>query len=156
MLYGRKSRIHILRLRYFCACDGICAKAPQSMQHAADGKEYAAYHSIGEKHAPGNGGDGKDAGSGQCNFLSRPVMYRGIYFSFCIISSRFHNRYSVHLACLHLSVYRRFINYIASATTSSTSGTMRFSNPSIPAFKVIMEEGQPLQEPCSISVTFPS
>jgi len=47
-------------------------------------------------------------------------------------------------------------NQIASATTSVTSGTIRFNNPSMPAFKVIMEEGQPLQEPWSINSTFPS
>src|SRR6266446_6308203 len=46
--------------------------------------------------------------------------------------------------------------YIDSAITSCTSGTMRFSKPSIPAFSVIMEEGHPLQEPCNINSTFPS
>ena len=48
------------------------------------------------------------------------------------------------------------LHYSASATTSLTSGIMRFIMPSIPAFRVIMEEGQPEQEPCSIRLTTPS
>lgn len=47
------------------------------------------------------------------------------------------------------------ILYSASATTSWTSGIMRFIMPSIPAFKVIIEEGHPEQEPCIIRVTTP-
>jgi hypothetical protein len=47
-------------------------------------------------------------------------------------------------------------DYMASATTSVTSGTMRFNKPSIPAFNVIVEDGQPLQEPFSSTVTIPS
>ena len=46
--------------------------------------------------------------------------------------------------------------YSASATTSFTSGIMRFIMPSIPALSVIMEDGQPLQLPCSIRFTTPS
>jgi len=39
------------------------------------------------------------------------------------------------------------ITYSASAITSFTSGIILFIIPSIPAFKVIIEEGQPLQLP---------
>ncbi len=46
--------------------------------------------------------------------------------------------------------------YSASATTSFTSGIILFIIPSIPAFKVIMEDGQPLQLPCNIRFTVPS
>ena len=46
--------------------------------------------------------------------------------------------------------------YSASATTSFTSGIIRFIIPSIPAFRVIMDEGHPEQEPCSIRLTVPS
>jgi hypothetical protein len=46
--------------------------------------------------------------------------------------------------------------YSASATTSFTSGIMRFIMPSIPALSVTMLEGQPLQEPCNIKLTIPS
>jgi hypothetical protein len=38
-------------------------------------------------------------------------------------------------------------DYSASATTSSTSGIMRFIICSMPDFRVIMEEGHPLQLP---------
>ncbi len=48
------------------------------------------------------------------------------------------------------------LHYSASATTSRTSGIMRFIMPSIPAFRVIMEEGHPEQEPCNIRLTTPS
>ena len=47
-------------------------------------------------------------------------------------------------------------NYSASATTSFTSGIIRFIIPSIPALRVIMLEGQPLQLPCIIRFTLPS
>ncbi|SHF86567.1 hypothetical protein SAMN05444008_11342 [Cnuella takakiae] len=58
--------------------------------------------------------------------------------------------------------YKSFIEpahhqyYSASATTSFTSGIIRFIMPSIPAFSVIMLEGQPEQEPWSIRLTIPS
>ncbi len=42
-----------------------------------------------------------------------------------------------------------------SATTSCTSGTMRLSRFSMPAFKVTVADGQPLQEPCRFTVTTP-
>lgn len=48
------------------------------------------------------------------------------------------------------------MNYSASATTSFTSGIIRFIIPSIPAFKVIIDDGQPLHEPCNIRFTTPS
>ena len=48
------------------------------------------------------------------------------------------------------------IHYSASATTSFTSGIIRFIIPSIPAFNVIIDEGQPEQEPCNIKFTVPS
>lgn len=44
------------------------------------------------------------------------------------------------------NVWRSFV-YPTSATTSFTSGIMRFIIPSIPAFKVIIDEGQPEQLP---------
>ena len=47
------------------------------------------------------------------------------------------------------------IFYPISETTSVTSGTIRFNIPSIPDFKVTVNEGQQLQEPCSITVTIP-
>jgi hypothetical protein len=47
-------------------------------------------------------------------------------------------------------------NQSASETTSFTSGIIRFNKPSMPAFKVIVEDGQPLQEPLSWTVTTPS
>src|SRR6266498_5200469 len=47
-------------------------------------------------------------------------------------------------------------DYSDSATTSFTSGIIRFIIPSIPAFKVIIDEGQPLQLPCNIRFTVPS
>lgn len=47
------------------------------------------------------------------------------------------------------------MSYSASAITSRTSGIMRFIMPSIPAFRVIIEEGQPEQEPWSIRVSLP-
>ncbi len=46
--------------------------------------------------------------------------------------------------------------YMASATTSVTSGTMRFNKPSIPALSVMVDEGQPLHEPFNSTVTTPS
>ncbi len=46
--------------------------------------------------------------------------------------------------------------YSASATTSVTSGIILFIIPSMPAFNVIIEDGQPLQLPCNIRFTFPS
>ncbi len=46
-------------------------------------------------------------------------------------------------------------NYSASATTSFTSGIIRFIIPSMPLFSVIIDEGQPEHEPCSMSVTVP-
>src|SRR5690606_20340127 len=49
-----------------------------------------------------------------------------------------------------------FLYYSASATTSSTSGTILFSKPSIPAFKVMVDDGQPLHDPRSSTVTTPS
>lgn len=45
--------------------------------------------------------------------------------------------------------------YSASATTSFTSGIIRFIMPSMPALSVIMLEGQPEQLPCSIKFTTP-
>ena len=45
--------------------------------------------------------------------------------------------------------------YPISDTTSVTSGTILLSIPSIPAFSVTVEEGQPLHEPCRITVTIP-
>ena len=48
------------------------------------------------------------------------------------------------------------VHYSASATTSLTSGIIRFIMPSMPAFRVIMEEGQPEQDPCNIRLTTPS
>ena len=48
------------------------------------------------------------------------------------------------------------MHYSASATTSLTSGIIRFIMPSIPALRVIIEDGQPEQEPCSIRLTTPS
>lgn len=47
-------------------------------------------------------------------------------------------------------------NYSASAMTSFTSGIMRFIMPSMPLFSVIIDEGQPEQEPCIIRFTTPS
>ena len=46
--------------------------------------------------------------------------------------------------------------YSASATTSFTSGIILFIIPSMPDFNVIIEEGHPLQLPCSIRFTVPS
>ncbi len=46
--------------------------------------------------------------------------------------------------------------YSLSATTSFTSGIIRFIMPSMPLFKVIIDEGQPEQEPCIIRFTTPS
>ena len=43
--------------------------------------------------------------------------------------------------------YAFCFDYSASATTSLTSGIILFIIPSIPAFKVTIEEGQPLQLP---------
>ena len=48
------------------------------------------------------------------------------------------------------------LHYSASATTSLTSGIIRFIMPSIPAFNVIIEDGQPEQEPWSMRFTTPS
>ena len=45
--------------------------------------------------------------------------------------------------------------YKASETTSVTCGTIRFSRLSIPDFRVMVEEGQPLHEPRSSTVTMP-
>src|SRR5690606_26857138 len=50
---------------------------------------------------------------------------------------------------------RAGMGYKASATTSSTSGIIRLSRPSIPAFNVMVEEGHPLHEPRSSTVTTP-
>ena len=57
---------------------------------------------------------------------------------------------------LMVDVLNIILIYSASATTSLTSGIIRFIIPSIPAFSVIIEEGQPEQEPCSIRLTTPS
>ncbi len=48
------------------------------------------------------------------------------------------------------------VHYSASATTSLTSGIILFIMPSIPAFRVIMDEGHPEQDPCNIRLTTPS
>jgi hypothetical protein len=37
-------------------------------------------------------------------------------------------------------------NYSSTASTLFTSGTILFNKPSIPAFNVILEEGQPLEQ----------
>ena len=52
-------------------------------------------------------------------------------------------------------LYKKF-SYSASATTSFTSGIILFIMPSIPAFKVIILLGQPLQLPCKARFTMPS
>jgi|GEM_PF-6291788 len=46
--------------------------------------------------------------------------------------------------------------YIASAITSCTSGTIRFNKPSIPALRVMVEDGHPLHEPFNSTTTVPS
>ena len=46
--------------------------------------------------------------------------------------------------------------YTPSATTSFTSGTRRVRRFSIPAFRVMVEDGQPEQEPCNNTFTVPS
>lgn len=48
-----------------------------------------------------------------------------------------------------------YFNYSASATTSFTSGIIRFIIPSMPAFNVMVEEGHPLQLPCMAKLTVP-
>src|SRR5690606_29559715 len=48
------------------------------------------------------------------------------------------------------------INYMASAITSCTSGTIRFNKPSIPALSVMVDEGHPLQDPRNSTTTVPS
>ena len=56
-----------------------------------------------------------------------------------------------------LKIYKIYkMAYLDSATTSLTSGIILFIIPSIPAFKVIIEDGQPLQLPCIIRFTVPS
>ena len=51
----------------------------------------------------------------------------------------------------------QLITYHPSASTPFTSsGIMRLNRFSIPAFSVMVEEGQPLQEPCKLTVTIPS
>ena len=57
---------------------------------------------------------------------------------------------------LKILIVSKWMNYSASATTSFTSGIIRFIMPSIPAFKVIIDEGHPLQLPWSIRFTTPS
>ena len=47
-------------------------------------------------------------------------------------------------------------NYTPTASTSSTSGTIRFSKFSIPYFSVNVELGQPEHDPCNSTLTFPS
>ena len=64
------------------------------------------------------------------------------------------NKSPLQGACLPVGMVG--VYYSASATTSFTSGIMRFIIPSMPAFNVIIDEGQPLQLPCSIRFTFPS
>jgi hypothetical protein len=46
--------------------------------------------------------------------------------------------------------------YKASDTTSVTSGTIRFKRFSIPDFRVMVEDGHPLHDPLSSTVTIPS
>jgi hypothetical protein len=46
--------------------------------------------------------------------------------------------------------------YIPSASTDVTSGIMDFNKFSIPDLSVIIEDGQPLQDPCSNTFTTPS
>jgi hypothetical protein len=48
------------------------------------------------------------------------------------------------------------LNYNASETTSVTSGTIRFNRFSIPDFSVTVDDGQPLHEPRSSTVTTPA
>ena len=48
------------------------------------------------------------------------------------------------------------IRYKASETTSVTSGTIRFSKFSMPDFRVMVDEGHPLHDPLSSTVTIPS
>jgi hypothetical protein len=62
----------------------------------------------------------------------------------------------ITLVYQHSPSGRGTLIYSASATTSFTSGIILFIIPSIPAFKVIIEEGQPLQLPCNIKFTLPS
>lgn len=45
--------------------------------------------------------------------------------------------------------------YSISDTTSCTSGIILRNIPSMPDFKVTVEEGQPLQDPCRMTVTVP-
>src|SRR5205085_2045241 len=73
---------------------------------------------------------------------------------FIIPCSIFNIPLSTSLFTIPCSIF--FIHHSASATTSLTSGIILFIIPSIPAFKVIIEEGQPLQLPCSIRFTTPS
>jgi hypothetical protein len=64
-------------------------------------------------------------------------------------------------ACINKLVFNQTIvknnfNYSASETTSVTSGTIRFNRFSIPDFSVMVDDGQPLHEPLSSTVTTPS
>ena len=52
--------------------------------------------------------------------------------------------------------YKICFVYNASDTTSFTSGTILCNKLWIPDFKVIVDDGQPLQEPLSSTVTIPS
>ena len=53
-------------------------------------------------------------------------------------------------------VFNKTIKYYPiSETTSLTSGTIRLSIPSIPDLSVTVDDGQPLHEPCRITVTIP-
>lgn len=81
------------------------------------------------------------------------ILGRFVAFLICLVRRATAGRYQKY-AENNLPFQKH--RYMASATTSSTSGTIRLSNPSIPALSVIIDEGQPLHEPRSSTSTLPS
>ena len=59
--------------------------------------------------------------------------------------------------CSFIRLFKNIFSfsYPISDLTSVTSGTILFNIPSIPDFKVTVEDGHPLHEPCKITVTTP-
>ena len=70
-----------------------------------------------------------------------------------------HNSKPFYPGCILDGLIKRLYDVAAhsdSAITSFTSGIILFIMPSIPAFRVIIEEGQPLQLPCMAKLTVPA
>lgn len=95
-----------------------------------------------------------------CNLLSQQQRFENIckfaHLHICIFNQHITQLSSPYSFKLLRPFISTSAHYSASATTSFTSGIMRFIMPSIPALRVTMLLGQPLQLPCIIRFTVPA